>query len=81
VILLEYGFKGPLREGYWQATNAETKSKVKITGKQASMISMILSGYVFKDDFMPFDAFTEDSMADGRPLMQQATAQDSEKTK
>ena len=80
MIILEYGAEGPLRQGYWQATNSETKSVVKLKGKQASLISMILSGYVLKDDFHPFDAFTDDSVEAGSPLHQVATAQDNDLT-
>ena len=80
MIILEFGCEGPLRQGYWQATNAETKEVNKLTGKQASLISMILSGYVLKEDSHPFDAFTDESVEAGKPLMQLATAQDNDLT-
>ncbi len=72
MIALEYAVRGPFKEGYWRATNAQTGSTTQITGKQASMISMILSGYAFKPDFHPFDAFTKESLNKGRPLVQGA---------
>jgi len=79
VIQLEYGVEGPFKAGFWRATNRESGSRTKITGKQASMISMILSGYAFKPDFHPFDAFTQESLDKGRPLLQEATAQKPER--
>ena len=81
MIILEYGCEGPLRQGYWQATNSETREVTKITGKQSSLISMILSGFKIKDDFHPFDAFTDESVEAGKPLHQMATAQDNDLTK
>ena len=80
-MILEYGYEGPLRQGYWQATNSDTREVNKITGKQASLISMILSGYVLKDTFHPFDAFTDESVEAGSPLHQMATAQDNDLTR
>ncbi len=67
MITLEYGHEGPFKSGFWKATNAQTGSQTKITGKQASMISMILTGYAFKPDFHPFDAFTQESLDAGKP--------------
>jgi hypothetical protein len=75
MIQLEYGVEGPFKTGFWRAKNTASGSTSKISGKQASMISMILSGYAFKPDFHPFDAFTQDSLDKGRPLLQEATAQ------
>lgn len=71
-VVLEYGFEGPFREGYWTAmlSNGERK---RITGKQASMISMILSGYVFQGNFQPADAFTADSLEEGRQLREMSS--------
>ncbi len=66
MITLEYGFEGPFKSGFWKVKNAQTGSQAKITGKQASMISMILSGYAFKPDFHPFDAFTKESLEEGK---------------
>ena len=66
MIQLEHGFEGPFRTGFWKATNSSTGSQTKISGKQASLISLILSGYVLKDGFNPLDAFTAESLAEGK---------------
>lgn len=62
MIQLEHGFEGPFKTGIWRATNASTGSQTKIAGKQASLISLILSGYVLKPEFQPLDAFTKESL-------------------
>lgn len=66
MITLEHGFEGPFRTGYWDAVSTNSGQRKRISGKQASMISLILSGYVFRDDFTPLDAFTPESLSAGR---------------
>lgn len=74
-IVLEAGTEGPYKALFWQASTPDGKGK-RITGQQASMISMILSGYVFKPDFHPFDAFTQESLdAGSQQLIREGTSQ------
>lgn len=65
VILLEHGFEGPYNAGFYTVKLPGGRA-LKIEGRQASMISMILSGYEFRDAFHPMDAFTVGSLDAGR---------------
>jgi hypothetical protein len=65
VILLEHSFEGPFNSGCYDVRLPGGGTR-RVSGRQASMISMILAGYEFKDGFLPMEAFTEDSLAAGR---------------
>lgn len=65
MILLEHSFEGPFNSGCYDVRLPAGHTR-RISGKQASMISMILAGYEFKDGFHPMEAFTAESLAAGR---------------
>lgn len=64
-VVLEHGFEGPYNSGCYDVT-LPNGAKFRISGKQASMISLILSGYTIQEGFHPFDAFDRESLAKGR---------------
>jgi len=64
-IILEHSFEGPFNSGCYDVRLPGGTTR-RVSGRQASMISMILSGYEFKDGFLPMDAFTQESLAAGR---------------
>lgn len=64
-ILLEHAFEGPFNAGCYDVALPNGR-RFRVSGKAASMVSLILSGYQLRDDFMPLDAFTHDSLAPGR---------------
>lgn len=68
MLLLEHGFEGPLKSGFWLVKNTVTGDVKKLSGKEASMISLLIADnlYQFRDDFQPLDAFTESSLDKGR---------------
>ncbi len=64
MIILEHSFEGPFSTGCYEVTFPGGR-KCKVGGKQASMISLILSGYQFREDFHPLGAFTGESLEPG----------------
>ena len=65
LIGLEHGFEGPFNTGYYDVHLPGGRTR-RIHGKQASLISLLLAGYEFREDFQPLDAFKADSLATGR---------------
>lgn len=65
MIQLEHSFEGPFNAGCYVA-QMPTGREVRLSGKSASMISLLLAGYQLKDDFQPLEAFTDASLAPGR---------------
>jgi hypothetical protein len=61
VILLEHSFEGPFSTGCYDVKLPDGKVR-RISGGQASMISMILAGYDFKEDFHVLEAFKQDRL-------------------
>ena len=66
-IQLEPGFEGPYNAGYYDVILGERKFRVR--GKEASLVSMLLSGYKCREDFHPFDAFTTEELASNQVSM------------
>jgi hypothetical protein len=66
-IQLEPGFEGPYNAGYYDVIL--NGKKFRIRGKEASLISMLLSGYNCREDFHPFDAFTMQELAENSVSM------------
>jgi hypothetical protein len=62
VILLEHSFEGPFSTGCYDVKLPDGKVR-RISGGQAAMISMILAGYNFREDFRMLEAFKQDQMA------------------
>lgn len=62
MILLEPWFEGPYNVSCYDVTMPNGR-KFTVHGKQASLLSLLLSGYVVQDDFHPFDAFSPESLA------------------
>jgi hypothetical protein len=65
-LLLEPGFEGPLHQGTWTVTDTAGGHVIKLRGKYAAMISLMVSGYRLRDDFDPLESFTGESLAPGR---------------
>jgi hypothetical protein len=65
LIQLKHGFEGPFNTGYYDVLLPGGRS-YRVSGKQASMISLLLAGYEFREDFHPMEAFTTESLASGR---------------
>jgi hypothetical protein len=61
VIVLEHSFEGPFNTGCYDVKLPNGQVK-RIGGGQASMISMILAGYDFRDDFHVLEAFKQDEL-------------------
>lgn len=68
MVILEHGFEGPFKSGFWLVKDSRSGEVKKLSGKEASMISLLLADnlYQFRDDFHPLDAFTEESLEQGR---------------
>ncbi len=64
-LIFEPGFEGPLHQGTWQIT-FDDGTQLKLRGKYAALISLMVSGYRLRDDFQPLDCFDNDSLAPGR---------------
>lgn len=62
MIQLEPRFEGPYNVSCYDVIMPNGR-KFTVHGKQASLLSMLLSGYVVHDEFHPFDAFSAESMA------------------
>jgi hypothetical protein len=61
VILLEHSFEGPFSTGCYDVKLPNGMVK-RISGGQASMLSMILAGYEFRGDFHVLEAFKQDAL-------------------
>ncbi len=81
VILLEHSFEGPFSTGCYDVKLPDGQVK-RISGGQASMISMILAGYDFREDFHVLEAFRQDQMvrADAKVVSDVPVAESSDAT-
>lgn len=63
-LTLERDFSG---RSAWTVRNPETGESKRVEGRAASLLSMLIAqqGYELREDFHPFDAFTEESLARG----------------
>lgn len=61
----ETAYEGPFNSVCYNVT-LDDGSKVRLSGKQASLIALLVSGYRLRDDFHPFDAFEKGSLDSGR---------------
>lgn len=64
-IVLEHSFEGPFKSGCFDVTYASGR-KFRVSGRAASLISLILAGYRIRDDFRAMDPFTLESLAEGQ---------------
>lgn len=55
---------------HWVVYCPHTGEQRHITGKKSALLSMILANvnYEVREDFHPFDAFTEESLKRGQPV-------------
>lgn len=68
MLVLKPGVEGPFNQGVWAAVDTDTQEAMKLHGKYASLLSLLLSGYQLRDDFQPLDAFTSESLDKGRAV-------------
>lgn len=66
MLVLKHGVEGPFNEGVWAAIDSDTQATMKLHGKYASLLSLLMSGYQLRPDFQPLDIFTPESLDKGR---------------
>lgn len=67
-LSLERDFSGPWDSAAWTVRDPESGESKRLEGKAAALLSMLIArhDYAIRDDFHPFDAFTEESLDRGR---------------